>query len=381
MSKSYLTSYRISDSVRSVILDSLGEATTETSAKLIRYLGLSHKSESELVADLIGEDSPTGGEPSSADGLEDGRSLLREALHLLHVDIVVRVEPRYVGPALPAGTDVFGCRCQSVSYGSGVYVECVHHPLARFESVREIEDNYTWPDPNWWDFSTIPSQIQGLEDYPIQGGGSEPFLIYKNLRGQEQAYTDLVEHPELVHYCLDRLFDLAYELTRRLYVAIPGKVLLSYVAEDLGGQEDLLISPAHIREFLLPRMKRMIDLAHEAGAYVFHHNDGSCWRIIPDMVSAGIDALNPIQWRCRGMDRSVLKQRFGSQLVFHGAMDNQYTLPFGTVDEVRQEVLDNLHILGEGGGYILAPCHNLQAITPPENIVAMYETAYEHGWT
>lgn len=98
------------------------------------------------------------------------------------------------------------------------------------------------------------------------------------------------------------------------------------------------------------------------------------------MIEAGIDLLNPIQWRSRGMDRDGLKRDFGDKIIFHGGMDNQYTLPFGTLKEVRQEVLDNLEILGEGGGYILAPCHNIQPLTPPENVVAMYETCYEYGW-
>jgi uroporphyrinogen decarboxylase len=99
------------------------------------------------------------------------------------------------------------------------------------------------------------------------------------------------------------------------------------------------------------------------------------------MIEAGIDLLNPIQWRSRGMEREGLKADLGAKLIFHGAMDNQYTLPFGTVSEVRQEAADNLRILGEGGGYVLAPCHNLQPVTPPENVVAMYETGYELGWT
>ncbi|MBE3145243.1 MAG: uroporphyrinogen-III decarboxylase-like protein, partial [Planctomycetes bacterium] len=127
-------------------------------------------------------------------------------------------------------------------------------------------------------------------------------------------------------------------------------------------------------------MKRIIDLAHQGGAFVFHHNDGNCRPILPDMIELGIDALNPIQWRSKGMDRAGLKQAFGDRIVFHGAVDNQYTLPFGSVVEVRQEVLDNLAILGVGGGYILAPCHNIQPVSPPENVVAMYQTGYEQGW-
>jgi uroporphyrinogen decarboxylase len=310
-----------------------------------------------------------------------GCSSEREALEKLHVDFTVSVGPRYAGPPLPEHTDVFGCRYQEVDYGTGVYAEVISHPLAGYNTTEEIERHYTWPCADWWDYGGIREQVKGNEAYPIRGGGSEPFLTYKSLRGQEQAFMDLVLNPELVHYCLGKLFDLAYENTRRIYEQIPGQVMVSYVAEDMGGQNDLLFSPAQIHEFLLPRMKRIIDLAHEAGAFVFHHNDGSCRRILPDMIAAGIDVLNPIQWRCRGMEREELKRDFGDRVVFHGAMDNQYTLPFGSVDEVRQEVADNLRLLGEGGGYILAPCHNIQAVSPPESIVAMYETCYALGWS
>jgi uroporphyrinogen decarboxylase len=128
-------------------------------------------------------------------------------------------------------------------------------------------------------------------------------------------------------------------------------------------------------------MKRMIDLAHQAGVFVFHHNDGAIRKIIPDMIEAGIDVLNPVQWRCAGMDREELKRDFGDELIFHGAMDNQHTLAFGSQQDVRDEVLENIRVLGAGGGYILAPCHNLQAISPPENIVTMYEAGYEAGWS
>jgi len=124
----------------------------------------------------------------------------------------------------------------------------------------------------------------------------------------------------------------------------------------------------------------MMDLVHSAGAYVFHHTDGAVRPIIPHLIETGIDVLNPIQWRCKGMEREGLKRDFGGRIAFHGGVDNQYTLAFGTVDEVKQEVIDNLRILGEGGGYILAPCHNIQAVSPPQNVVAMYETGYAEGW-
>ncbi len=309
-------------------------------------------------------------------GVADDRALLAR----LHIDRPFSVAPEYAGPPIPADRDVFGITYRDVDYGGGVYREAVTNPLATFGTVDEIEAHYAWPDPDWWRYDGLPRQIVGHETEPLRGGGSEPFLIYKNLRGQEQAFMDLLLNPEIVHYCLDKLFDLAYENTRRIYEAIPGQVMITYVAEDLGSQESLLFAPGQIREFLLPRMQRMMDLAHEAGAYVFFHSDGAVRPILPDLIDAGIDVLNPIQWRCPGMEREGLKRDFGDQVVLHGGVDNQYTLAFGTVDEVRQEVLDNIRILGAGGGYVLAPCHNIQAISPPENIVAMYETGYDHGW-
>ncbi|HLO21400.1 MAG TPA: uroporphyrinogen decarboxylase family protein, partial [Sphingomicrobium sp.] len=141
-----------------------------------------------------------------------------------------------------------------------------------------------------------------------------------------------------------------------------------------------MYSPDHIREFFLPRMKKMMRLVHAGGAFVMTHSDGAVRKVIPELIEIGMDVLNPVQWRCRGMEREGLKRDFGDRLVFHGAMDNQQTMPFGAPEDVRQEVVDNFNILGAGGGYNLAPCHNLQPITPLENILALYETGYAEGW-
>jgi uroporphyrinogen decarboxylase len=260
-----------------------------------------------------------------------------------------------------------------------VYAECVEHPLAAYSTIEEIEAHYTWPTPDWFDYASLPAQIAGKEDYPVQGGGSQPFLIYKDLRGMQQAYMDLIENPELVHYCLDRMFGFCYEDTVRIYETLPGRIDLSMVAEDFGGQERLLFSRQHILEFLLPRMKRMMDLAHESGVYVYFHSDGAIREVLPDLIEAGIDILNPIQWRSRGMERDGLKRDFGDEVILHGGVDNQHTLPFGSADDVRAEVRYNIEVMGAGGGYILAPCHNIQAVSPPENVVAMYEAGLEYG--
>jgi len=303
------------------------------------------------------------------------------ACERLHIDLPLTIAGRYAGPPIAGNRDVFGVVFQSVEYGAGVYNERISAPLAQFNSVEEIEANYTWPSPDWWDYSHLPREIRSMEHRIVRGGGSEPFLRYAMLRGDEQAYLDLILNPDIVHYCLENLFELAYQDTLRIFEAVPGAVSITYVAEDLGGQESLLFSQEHIREFLLPGMKRMMELTRQHGSFVFTHSDCAVREIIPDLIATGTQILNPIQWRCAGMDRAALKRDFGARLLFHGAMDNQQTLPFGSVKDVQREVIENIGILGAGGGYILCPCHNIQAITPPENIVAMYETGRAEGWT
>ncbi|MHB0999431.1 MAG: uroporphyrinogen decarboxylase family protein [Armatimonadota bacterium] len=303
-----------------------------------------------------------------------------EMIERLHIDIPLTVTNRYVGPPPKEGEDIWGLKYKQVDYGTGIYNEFINSPLGEFSSVDEIDANFNWPSPDHFDYSHLPEMVKGQEHRPIRGGGSEPFLFYKLLRGEMQAFIDLVENPEIVDYCLDKLFELAYQDTLRIFETIPGKVMITYVAEDLGGQTTLMYSPKHIRRYLLPRMKRVMELTKQHGSYVFHHTDGAARDIIPDLIETGIEVLNPIQWRCPGMEREGLKKDFGDKIAFHGAVDNQYTIPFGTVEEVKQEVQDNIRILGEGGGYILAPCHNIQSVGPPENVVAMFEAGYEYGW-
>ena len=149
-----------------------------------------------------------------------------------------------------------------------------------------------------------------------------------------------------------------------------------YVAEDLGTQQSLLISPRLFRRYLKPRMAKLIDLAHARGVKVMHHDDGSIRKVLPDLIEAGIDILHPIQWRCVDMEREGLARDFGDRLVFHGGMDNQHTLPFGTAADVRAEVAENLRVFREIKGYIVAPCHHIQANTPTDNVVALYEAVH-----
>jgi uroporphyrinogen decarboxylase len=145
----------------------------------------------------------------------------------------------------------------------------------------------------------------------------------------------------------------------------------------MGSQDNLLMSVEAWDELIGPRLKRWCDLAHRHGVKAFYHSDGAVEPLVERLVGAGIDVFNPIQHCCPGMDMAALKKNYGSRVVFHGAVDNQHVLPFGTADEVRAETADCLASLAsDGGGYICCSCHNMQAGTPVENILAMIETVH-----
>jgi uroporphyrinogen decarboxylase len=209
-----------------------------------------------------------------------------------------------------------------------------------------------------------------------------PFYFHNLLRGLEQSLLDPLLEPELTHEIVTRISDFFYEYHRRVFEACEGLIDVAQVTDDLGSQTGPLISMDLYREFYAPQHKRFIDLCHNFGIKVFHHDDGSCRLFLPLLVEMGIDILNPIQWTCPGMDMESLKAEFGRKICFHGAVENQRILPFGTPDEVRAEVRHCLDALAsDGTGYILAPCHNLQVNTPVENIIALYDEAWRYGVT
>jgi uroporphyrinogen decarboxylase len=147
------------------------------------------------------------------------------------------------------------------------------------------------------------------------------------------------------------------------------------IADDYGTQRGLMMSPQMWRVFFAPHLETLADMAHNEGIKVFLHCCGSSREIIPDLIALGIDILNPIQPQAKGMDPRDLKAHFGNRLCFHGGIDTQKTLPFGSVNDVKEEVIDRLTIFGKEGGYILAPVHTIEPDVPLENILALYEAA------
>lgn len=207
------------------------------------------------------------------------------------------------------------------------------------------------------------------------------------MRGMERAFEDLILAPDIAHAALARIFAFHHEHLRRCFEIAQGRIDYFYLAEDLGSQTGPLMGLDTYRRFLLPHQTAMANLARRYGVRIFYHTDGAARIFLPDLIDVvGIDILNPIQWRCPGMEREALVRDFGDRVIFHGAVDNQRTLPFGSPDDVRREVRENIDLFSAGrtsktGRYICAPCHNIQPVTPTANILALYEAAAGVGAT
>ena len=303
----------------------------------------------------------------------------------LHVDRLKTIEPRWKLPHHPddAEADMWGIRYRNISYGAGAYLEPEHHPLAGVSSVDEVHA-HRWPCCDDFDYSVITKTLDEADQgggsyYPIHAGYYEPFLYYGYMRGLEQSFEDLALNHEIADAILGHLFDFHYEHLRRIFEAGKGRIDVFKLAEDLGAQTGPLMSLAMYRRFLLPNQIKMADLARSHGVHVFYHTDGAARVFLPDLIDrVGIEILNPIQWRCSGMQREGLVKDFAASFIFHGSIDNQQTLPFGSVDDVVEEVRQSVEIYRDAR-WICGPCHRIQPVSPTENVVAMYETIHELG--
>jgi uroporphyrinogen decarboxylase len=299
----------------------------------------------------------------------------------LHMDARVEVKPRWKRPHHPVDpqADLWGVRYQRMDYGTGYYEEPNYHPLAAAQTVEDVH-RHRWPDPDDFDYGAVTQAVEAADGfYPIHGGCFEPFLVYGYLRGLEEAFSDLAANPEIADAILGHIFDFSCEYHRRLFEAGKGRIDTTWVAEDLGGQDGPLISLPTYRRFLLPNQIQMADLGRKYGVHIMYHTDGAARAFLPDLVDkVGIEVLNPIQWRCPGMNREGLVRDFGRRLVFHGSIDNQQTLAFGSVTDVVNEVTESVRIY-EKARWICAPCHRLQPVSPTANILAMYDTMHRLG--
>jgi uroporphyrinogen decarboxylase len=301
----------------------------------------------------------------------------------LDIDGIIGIAPPYVGPALRVEGDYheneWGMGFRSQHYGTGAYDEQVRYPLAEARTVDDLE-RYAWPSPDWYDYASLPQLAQQVGERAVEVGYTALFYYHNLLRGLELSLIDPLERPEFTHCLIQKLSDFFNEYHRRCYEATRGLIDTTQVTDDWGSQHGLLSSKRVFDAFYRAPMQRAIDLAKQYGIHVFHHDDGDMRALLPTFVEMGIDILNPVQWRCGDWDLPALKKQFGARICFHSAVDNQETLPFGSPQDVRGQVALLIQALAsDQTGFIIGPCHNLQPVTPVENILALYDAAKEYG--
>ncbi|MGQ9760436.1 MAG: uroporphyrinogen decarboxylase family protein [Thermogutta sp.] len=220
-------------------------------------------------------------------------------------------------------------------------------------------------------------------DFAIIAAMGPPYELFFGLgTGDFTAWMiTLVSEPDYVRSLYERITDVWLENLRRFAGAVGDYVQIVQFNDDLGTQDGPFLSPKLFKELIFPYYKRGLDWIHANTNYkVFMHNDGAIYDFIPILIEMGVDILNPVQTTAKGMDPARLKAEFGDRLTFWGAAcDCQRTLPFGRPEEVASEVEEALRILAPGGGYVFASVHNIQANCPPENIMAMFDTARSVG--
>jgi uroporphyrinogen-III decarboxylase len=303
-----------------------------------------------------------------------------EELRVRFGDDFRRVFSRYAGPALPLSPGatcrtIFGVERAGFGYG-----QPLTHPLA--SATLDKVEAYPWPNPDWMVVSHIRAEAASYRrEYAILGGDWSPFwhdLI--DLLGMENLCLKMYEEPEVVDAILRHIVDFYAEVSRRTFEAASREIDIFFIGNDLGSQTGPLLGVELFERFILPHLKRLIDLGHDYGLKVQLHCCGGFAPLIPPLIAADLDALHAVQPCCQGMDLRTLKADFGDRIVFNGAIDSHHVLIEGTPDLVRRRVREVLEIMAPGGGYIAGASHDyILEETPVENVVAMFDTIREFG--
>ena len=299
------------------------------------------------------------------------------ASYLDNVVDLQAVAPRYIAPPLPAGTDFWGVRRRGVSYGVGKYDEIEYYPLG---SARTLDDMHRlpWPSADWFDYESMRTRIDSLKalHHAIWASGwGNIFESAWYMRGFEQMLMDLTYEPELTLAILTHVTDFYVAFYHRFPLAGRGDIDIAFTADDLGSQFGLLMSIPMWEEHIKPHHARLNRAIHEHGAKIACHTDGAIMPVADGLRDMGIDILQALQFDAAGMDTGGLKTRHCSRLCFAGGVSMHHALPFGGVEDIRRETRMLIDILGRDGGYLCDPAHAIQAGTPPENIVAMFDEA------
>lgn len=307
-------------------------------------------------------------------GLDD------EALRIRFHDDFRRVFAKFNPPVRQLHEGVtyrtpFGVDRHGMGYG-----QPITHPLAE-ATLKQVHD-YAWPDPGWIDVSNIRSDAKRYNrHYAILGGDWSPFWHdVIDLLGMENMFIKMYTEPEIVHAVLTHVVDYYFSSSKKIFDAAGDCIDIFFLGNDLGSQTGPLLGEKLFKCFILPHLKRLIDLGHAYRLKVMMHCCGGFVPLIPAMIEIGLDGLHAIQTSCCGMDLKTLKEQFGDKIVFNGGIDSHHILIDGNPEYVRQKTIEILDIMKSGGGYIAGASHDtILEETPVENVLAMFDTVHEYG--
>ena len=296
-----------------------------------------------------------------------------------------RVAAPYAGPPVhpDAGdviVDMWGIHRRWIEHPTGGYWDYCDFPL-QDATLAQVEA-WPMPSPDDFDYSAIPEQCCRHGDYCVVLGGAGLGDIINStgmVRTMQQVLIDLAtDNPPGLAY-IERKVSTQIEITRRTLEAAKGGIDLLAMGEDLGTQIGPMISLAMYRTHIRPYHQRIVDLGRAFGIPVMIHSCGSSSWAFEDFIEMGVGVVDTLQPEAKDMAPALLKRRFGQRLAFHGCISTAGVVAYGTVQDVEADVRETLEIMMSGGGYALAPTHQLQDNSPTENVVAMYEAAIRYG--
>ena len=241
-------------------------------------------------------------------------------------------------------------------------------------SIEEILA-FDWPLPGSFDFSPLSAECDQYPGKIIVGGlWSAIQGDSSRMMGFENFLLNIAMDRPLIKTLVDRVTEFYLEVNRRYFEAVKGKMDIFFMGNDFGSQNGLWMSEDDWHDLYYENYKKLIQLAHDYGFKVMVHSCGSITPLIPYLIELGVDILDPVQITTKDMDPKTLSSKFGDRIVFHGAVDTQNVLPFGSVAEVGEHCSWLIKELNTNGSFIVAPSNNFLPGTPYGNIAAVYET-------
>jgi len=304
----------------------------------------------------------------------------------LHSDMV------YVAPKPPVIFEPDGTRTVPYLFGmrirkTGYFDQPFGWPM-RYMTTKKDIDNYPWPDPNSINIMDgVIARARYLHeetDYFVSGStliNMFPY-IYAYLTGMDKWLIDMKIRPKFYHQLAEKLLEVTKAFNDQFYGAIGQYVDAATIYNDMGIQDGPMMSHDDYVEFYKPYQAEIIRHIRNhlrPEAKIVCHSDGSIRYAIPDLIEIGVDALCSLQPLARDMEPWRLKRDFGDEIAFIGGFDVQQLLPLGSIDQVREGVKKLIQEYAAGGGYIFAAAQALSPDDMPENIVAMFDAAYEYG--